>query len=269
MENVGTFQTIWVGKAGSLKSVFSLPRDFSVRVLMHQRHKPTTKTKSAALLAAEAAFAPPRQTAERLFIKGSPAITVIRAKQAAAPADSTTSDLSAVSDATPSSELQFPAPKAPRVFLLKPVHVGFGSTPSETWPQREGHAEEAGAPFGLDRAAPGPVRRAKRSRNIPPPVTLVFCAVAAVAAAGGEAGNGPSGEIPASLTEAQDNPPSHSLASLAAALAAMEPTFAAISAAISFTVEDPEVTAQWERLSTELDQIALEIRASSAKASAA
>jgi len=232
---------------------------------MHQRHEPTTKTKSAALLAAEAAFAPPRQTTERLLIQGLPAITVIRAKLAAVSTGSANSNASAASDAAASREIEPHATKVPRVFLLKPAHTGFEATPPETPPQREVHAEEAAAPLHLDRTAPSRAGRTRRSRNRPPPVTLVFCAVAAADKAAGVV---PDGELSASLARAQDKPPTHSLASLAAALAAMEPVFASIRTAMSFTVEDPEVTAQWEHLSRQLDQIAFEIRASSAKATA-
>jgi hypothetical protein len=45
---------------------------------MHQQPESTNKTKSAGLLAAEAAFAPSRQTAEQQFSKSLPAVTVLR-----------------------------------------------------------------------------------------------------------------------------------------------------------------------------------------------
>jgi len=65
---------------------------------MQRRHEPTIKTKSAALLAAEAAFAPPRQTAEQLFDRVSPRITVLRAKGVPAPVNRTDSGPCSASD---------------------------------------------------------------------------------------------------------------------------------------------------------------------------
>jgi hypothetical protein len=232
---------------------------------MQRRHEPTIKTKSAALLAAEAAFAPPRQTAEQLFTRGSPRITVLRAKGVATTGDRTDSIPSSVSDSATAGEAQFSAPKAPRVFLLTSAHVESGSTPSES-PLREGQAEEAApaAPtfLGLGGMESTPVRRARRSRSRPPPVTLVFSAIAA-------AGNGDAqlptdqGPGPALRAEAQGDPTARRSASLAAALAEIEPTFAAIGSAMRFTVDDPRMAAQWEGLSRALDQIAVEIGTSS------
>jgi hypothetical protein len=231
---------------------------------MQRRHEPTIKTKSAALLAAEAAFAPPRQTAEQLFDRGSPRITVLRAKGVATTGDRTDSVPSSISDSATAGEAQFSAPKAPRVFLLTSAHVESGSTPSES-PLRERQAEEAGPaapPFlGLGDVESTPVRRARRSRSRPPPVTLVFSAIAA----GDGAAQLPTdqGHGPAMRAQAQGDPTARRWASLAAALAEIEPTFAAISSAMRLTVDDPRMAAQWEGLSRALDQIAVEIRTSS------
>jgi len=141
---------------------------------MQRRHESTVKTKNAALLAAEAAFAPPRQTAEQLFDWGSSRITVLRAKGVSALLDRADSVPCSVSDSATAGEAQFLAPKAPRVFLLTSAHDESGSTPSES-PLREGQAEEAGPaapPFlGLGGMESTPVRRARRSRSRPPPVT--------------------------------------------------------------------------------------------------
>jgi len=232
---------------------------------MQQRHEPTIKTKSAALLAAEAAFAPPRQTAEQLFARVSPRITVLRAKGVATTGDRTDSVPSSISDSATAGEAQFSAPKAPRVFLLTSAHVESGSTPSES-PLREGQAEEAAPaapPFlGLGDVESTPVRRARRSRSRPPPVTLVF---SAIAAAGDGAAQLPTdqGPGPALRAQAQGNPPAHRSASLAAALAEIEPTFVAIRSAMRFTVDDPQMAVQWQRLSRALDQIAVEIKTAS------
>ena len=75
-------------------------------------------------------------------------------------------------------------------------------------------------------------------------------------------------QIPALFTEselvqAKGDPPVRRLASLAAALAGIEPIFVAISSAMRFTVDDPQMAVQWERLSRALDQIAVEIRTAS------
>ena len=75
-------------------------------------------------------------------------------------------------------------------------------------------------------------------------------------------------QIPALFTEselaqAKGDPPVRRLASLAAALAEIEPIFVAISSAMRFTVDDPQMAVQWQRLSRALNQIAVEIRKSS------
>ncbi len=232
---------------------------------MQRRHEPTIKTKSAALLAAEAAFAPPRQSTEQLFARDSPQITVLRVKGVTAPLVLADSVLSSVSDSATSSEQKLSALKAPRVFLLTATPLDSGSTPTES-PLREGQAEEAGlaalALLGLGGTESKPVRRARRSRNKPPPVTLVF---SAIAAAGDGAAKLPTdqGPGPAMRAQAQGNPPAHRSASLAAALAEIEPIFVAISSATRFTVDDREMAVQWQRLSRALDQIAVEIKTAS------
>ena len=229
---------------------------------MQRRHEPTIKTKSAALLAAEAAFAPPRQTAEQLFDRVSPRITVLRAKGVPAPVNRTDSGPCSASDSATPGGPQLSMPKAPRVFLLT---AKSGSTPSE-WPLRERQAEEAGpaalAGVGLGNVESTPMRRARRSRRRPPPVTLVF---SAIAAAGDGAAQLPTdqGHVPAMEAQAQGDPTARRSASLAAALAEIEPTFAAISLAMRLMVDDPQMAVQWQRLSRALDQIAVEIRTSS------
>ena len=218
---------------------------------MQRRHDPTIKTKSAALLAAEAAFAAPRQTTGELVASGLPTITVLRVKATTAPADCTESGPRVLTGA--STTAQLPALKVPRVFLLKQAHVESGLTPAK-WPLRQVLAEEAGSGPGAGDggAASSHLRRAKRSRRSPPPVTLVFSAIVAA----GNDGQVRFGKIAASQAQPQEDPPVLA-ASLAAALAEIEPVFAAISAASGFAVEDPQVTAQWERLSRALDEIAV------------
>jgi hypothetical protein len=73
-------------------------------------------------------------------------------------------------------------------------------------------------------------------------------------------------DVLASRDQTQGDPPEQSLASMAVALADMDHTFADISWAMRFTLDDLRATAQWERLSSELGQVALEIEAASAKA---
>ena len=230
---------------------------------MQHRHDPTIKTKSAALLAAEAGFAPPRQTTGQLVANSLPTITVLRLKATTAPADCTESGPRVLTGAHTTAQL--PALKVPRVFLLKQAHVESGLTPAK-WPLRQVLAEEAGSGPGAGDggAASSHLRRAKRSRRSPPPVTLVFSAIVAA----GNDGQVRFGKIAASQAQPQEDPPVLA-ASLAAALAEIEPVFAAISAASGFAVEDPQVTAQWERLSRALDEIAVEIKALFAEVSAA
>ena len=232
---------------------------------MQRQQEPTIKTKSAALLAAEAAFAPPRQTTEQLFATGSPTITVLRGKGSAALAGLTETSPRAVTEANITSDAQIPTPKVPRTFLLKPAHGELGSRSSESWPLPEGSAEEAGALPGRGGTASTPLRRVKRSRNKPPPVTLVF---AATAAAGKDTARGSGGEAPASSAHAQRDMSVHRMAALTAALAEIEPIFAVIGSAMSFRIEAPAIAAQWERLSRALDELAAEIRAASGKAPA-
>ena len=230
---------------------------------MQRRHDPTIKTKSAALLAAEAAFAAPRQTTGELVASGLPTITVLRVKATTAPADCTESGPRVLTGARTTAQL--PALKVPRVFLLKQAHVESGLTPAK-WPVRHVLAEEAGSGPGAGDggAASSHLRRAKRSRRSPPPVTLVFSAIVAA----GNDGQVRFGKIAASQAQPQEDPPVLA-ASLAAALAEIEPVFAAVSAASGFAVEDPQVTAQWELLSRGLDDIAVEIKALFAQVSAA
>jgi len=233
---------------------------------MQHRHDPTIKIKSAALLAAEAAFAPPRQTTGQLVANSLPTITFLRLKATTAPADCTESGSGVLPGVnTQSGKAQLPTPKVPRVFLLKQAHVESGLTPAK-WPLRQVLAEEAGSGPGAGDggAASSHLRRAKRSRRSPPPVTLVFSAIVAA----GNDGQVRFGKIAASQAQPQEDPPVLA-ASLAAALAEIEPVFAAISAASGFAVEDPQVTAQWERLSRALDEIAVEIKALFAEVSAA
>jgi len=247
---------------------------------MQRRHEPTIKTKSAALLAAEAAFAPSRQSTEQLLAQGSPQITVLRAKGVTAPpdhADLVPSSVSNSANSATSSEPQLSAPKAPRVFLLPSAHVESGSTPSER-PLLEVQADEAGPgalalalPLALALALPllglggsqsTPMRRARRSRSRPPPVTLVF---SAISAAGDGAVQLPTDQERGSALrdQAQGDPPARRSGNLAAALAEIEPNFVAIGSAMRFTVDDSQMAMQWERLSKALDQIAVEIKTSS------
>jgi len=232
---------------------------------MQHRHDPTIKIKSAALLAAEAAFAPPRQTTGQPVANSLPTITVLRLKATTAPADCTESGPRVLTGAHTTAQL--PALKVPRVFLLKQAHVESGLTQAE-WPLRQVLAEEAGSGPGVGDggAASSHLRRAKRSRQRPAPVTLVF---SAIAAAGNDDGQVRFGKVAASQAQAQSDPPALHSAGLAAALAEIEPVFAAINAASGFAVEDPQVTAQWELLSRGLDDIAVEIKALFAEVSAA
>jgi len=230
---------------------------------MQSRHEPTNKAKSAALLAAEAAFFRPGEASEQLFAMGLPAITVLRARGTATLTDSTVSAAGAVSDEIRSSEPQLPALKVPRVFLVKAAPLEDGSTPSDAWPLREVQAKDAGALEGLGEGATTPAHRAGRSRSRPPPVTLVFSASGAASYDDGQVMHD---DVLASRDQTQGDPPEQSLACLAVALADMDHTFADISWATRFTLDDLRDTAQWERLSSELDQVALEIEAASAKA---
>jgi hypothetical protein len=231
---------------------------------MQHRHDPTIKIKSAALLAAEAAFAPPRQTTGQPVANSLPTITVLRLKATTAPADCTESGPRVLTGAHTTAQL--PALKVPRVFLLKQAHVESGLTQAE-WPLRQVLAEEAGSSPrpGDGGAASSYFQLAKRSRKRPPPVTLVF---SAIAAAGNDDGGERFSKIALLQAQAQSDPPALHSAGLAAALAEIEPVFAAIIAASGFAVEDPQVKAQWERLSQALDEIAVEIKALSTDASA-
>jgi len=90
----------------------------------------------------------------------------------------------------------------------------------------------------------------------------------AIATAGNDDGRIRFDEIAASQAQAQSDPPV--LAdSLAAALVEIEPVFVGINAASGFAVGDPQVTAQRELLSRELNEIAVEIKALFAKVSEA
>ena len=80
--------------------------------------------------------------------------------------------------------------------------------------------------------------------------------------AGEGAAPAPCEEVPELPSRTQGDLPGHTSVSLAAALAELDPTFAAISAAMCFRVDDPQVPAPWERLSKALDQISIEIKAS-------
>jgi len=232
--------------------------------------------KSAARLAAEAAFAPAMPTTQPLLDTDPPEITVLRAKRVAVLPDGTASGPASLIDANTSTEPEPPAPKVPRVFLLKPAPVEFSSTASDLSPLRDAQPAEAGDVRGGGTAAFTPVRRARRKQNKPRPVTLIFAASSYVttssgteaARTSGVAAPAPKTPTPSQTqTQTQGDTPAQRSADLSAALAKLTPTFAAIRSASCFTVADLHFAAQWQRLSRALDEIAVDIRAASGKSS--
>jgi len=240
---------------------------------MQRAHHPSNEMKSAARLAAEAAFAPALPPPQLLFGTDAPEITVLRAKRVAVRPDGTNAALTSFSAADISTELQQSAPKVPRVFLLKPASVEF------SLPLRDTQPANAQDVRSRDVAASTPVRRAKRRQNKPPPVTLIFAASssATTSAATGAARTSSGGptltptepslrlQANTQQTLAQKDPAPQRSADLRAALAELIPTFAAIRSAAGFTVADFEFAAQWHRLSLALDSIAADISAASRK----
>lgn len=244
--------------------------------LMQRAHHPTTEMKSAARLAAEAAFAPAVPTTQPLFDTDLPEITVLRAKRVAAPPDGTAPGPASLDDANISTEPQPPAPKVPRVFLFKPAAVEFSPTAFDLSMLRDAQPAEAGDVRGGGTAAFTPVRRAKRKQNKPPPVTLIFAASNFVttssgteaARTSGVAAPAPKTQTPTPTpTQTQGDTPAQRSTDLSAALAELTPIFATIRSASCFTVADLHFAAQWQRLSRALDEIAVDIRAASGKSS--
>jgi len=139
---------------------------------------------------------------------------------------------------------------------VKSEDVESASTASEPSAFREVQAQAADISMGRGDGVSTPAPRARRSRNKAPPVTWVFSAVAGEGAAAVACD-----EVPELPSRTQGDLSGHTSVSLAAALAEIDPTFAAISAAMCFRVDDPQVTAQWERLSKALDQLTAEIKA--------
>jgi len=256
---------------------------------MHPQRQSNTHSKSAALLAAEAAFAPPRHTTEQLPARDAPVVTVARAKRTAASADlqavaAKPVEATAPSDATPSNHPQLSAPRARKVFLLKPANPGLDALASELSPLRDmrvgafsasqGTDGSGGRPLDLAKGTPGPVptptptptrastlkpmRKAKR--NAPLPVTLLFSAMPFPP---NPAGARPQQDALASRAYVRGAPPVLESARLAASLAEIEPVFAAIQAAHCFELADPQTKARWDGLSKALDQLAAELRAMS------
>lgn len=253
---------------------------------MHPQHQSNNQTKSAALLAAEAAFAPPRYPTDQLPARGSPAVTVTRVKRTAALADlravePKAAEATAPSDAITASQPQRPAPRAPKVFLLKPANLGLDGVTSEVRPLREAQSEGFSAPLGTAEAGcrpehlaectpmreslrrsmplpmplPKPMRKPRR--DAPLPVTLLYSAAPLLPKA---AGAQPQKAALASRVYGQEAQPVLGSARLAASLAEIEPVFAAIKAARGFELDDPQAKAQWDRLSKALDQLAAELR---------
>jgi len=234
--------------------------------------------KSAARLAAEAAFAPAMPTTQPLFDTDLPEITVLRAKRVAVPPDGTASGPALLINANTSTAPQPPAPKVPRVFLLKPAAVEFSSTASDLSPLRDAQPAEAGDVRSGGTAPFTPVRRAKRRQNKPRPVTLIFAASSYVTTSSGTeavrtsgvAAPAPKTPTPTQTqtqTQTQRDTPAQRSADLSAALAELTPTFAAIRSASCFTVADLHFAAQWQCLSRALDEIAVDIRAASGMSS--
>jgi len=143
---------------------------------MQRLHHPTPETKSAARLAAEAAFAPARPTTPQPFDADSPAITVLRAKRVAILPDRTDAAAASLGDPNASTQPRQPALKVPRVFLLKSAPFDPGSTASGLPPLLDAQAAEAPAVRSDGAAASTPVRRARRRQNKARPVTLIFAA---------------------------------------------------------------------------------------------
>jgi hypothetical protein len=221
--------------------------DDGVRNLMHPQRQSNIQTKSAARLAAEAAFAPLSYPTEALTARSSPTISFTRVKRKAALAlaelkavEPKPGQATAPTDLTSSSPPQLPAPRARQVFLFRPVNAGLDSISSETRPLR--------------------LRKAKR--NAPLPVTLLYSAAPVLA---GSAGARLQQDAPVPQVHVQDVPPVLGSAHLAASLGEIEPAFATIKAAMGFEHEDPQSQAQsqaeWGRLSKALDQLAAELRA--------
>ena len=214
---------------------------------MHRQRQSNIQTKSAARLAAEAAFAPLCYPTEAPTARGSPTISFTRVKRKAALAlaelkavEAKPGQATAPTDLTSSSPPQLPAPRARQVFLLRPANAGLDSISSETRPLR--------------------LRKAKR--NAPLPVTLLYSAVPVLA---GSAGARLQQDAPVPQVDVQAVPPVLGSARLAASLEEIEPVFAAIKAAMGFELEVPQLQtqfqAQWGKLSKALDQLAVELRA--------
>ena len=223
---------------------------------MRRVHPPTTEPKSAARLAAEAAFAPAMPTRQPLSDSNPPEITVLRAKRVALRTDA--------ADAAPAP----PAPKTPRVFLLNPAGVDGSTTAPDL--SSHSHAQTAAAGLvGSGRTATStPVPRAKRRLNKPQPVTLIFAASNSLTAlADTDAAHAPSfgaRALQKSMPTQADAPAQRSV-DLSAALSELTPIFSVIRSATVFTVVDLQFAAQWQRRSKALDQTAADIKAASGK----
>ncbi len=221
---------------------------------MRRVHPPTTEPKSAARLAAEAAFAPAMPTRQPLSDSNPPEITVLRAKRVALRTDA--------ADAAPAP----PAPKTPRVFLLNPAGVDGSTTAPDL--SSHSHAQTAAAGLvGSGRTATStPVPRAKRRLNKPQPVTLIFAASSPLTAlADIDAAHAPSIRAWALQPPTQEDASVQLSVDLSAALSELTPIFSVIRSATVFTVVDLQFAAQWQRLSKALDQTAADIKAASGK----
>lgn len=202
---------------------------------MHSQDHSSSTPKSSARLAAEAAFSLLDEFGPQPNPGPAPVVTTVNRKLVVPPTGYSMGGAESRLDALPSREPPVEESKHPRVFLIRPA-VDRGMA-ADLLPRSVRNSESTGHP--------------RRRRNASAPVKVIYTAPWAVpgvitAERATEGAALPSGLDP-------------SVGRLAAELAALDSTFAAIRAAMAFEVADGRCTAEWEQLSKAADRISAEI----------
>ena len=200
---------------------------------MQSQQQSPEKPMSAARLAAEQAFMNSRAERDNSDDAPSPVVTVMARRLGVfAPVEHSGDSAAPVAEKLGGTALSVVELRAPRVFLIG----GANSRAAEGDAQLEPKVQTNGdaAPFEHKRID-GPIRRtnARRKRNLAPPVTVIYSAMPAVQRT--ESNPYLSDETP---TVAKGLPQQNA-ASLAKALAEIEPILAAIREAMAFTFDPP------------------------------
>ena len=209
---------------------------------MQSQFQSPAKPMSAARLAAEQAFMSLRAESDIPAAAASPVVTVM-ARRLGVFAPFEHSRESAELELESPAGQSVPEPRPPRVFLIG----GANSRAVERAAEPDHTAQMNPMVLQLEhRRVDSPIRRtsAKRDRNRAAPVTVIYPAMPAAQPPESDQ------HLKGGMPSVADGPPQKNAASLAKALAEIEPIVAAIREAIAFRFDGPASAREWQRLST-------------------